>query len=385
MKEILKPRKFVIILSIWLISSTVINYIAIQGFVGEQENILYSTKQEKVNVSDFSSFQLKEDSSGIWSDNTAHKMIFNSTQGSFFEDSIESYYLNFDSLWGNCSEIEIEIEVNQNSTDIWFGTFIFELGSHYNLRGERSAYLNFIGRGLFQRGNVEIQAVRKMERNEYLSHNYPTNSTLFYRIKKNGRTLECSIRNANQTLVHKKWRSSNFYIPANYLLISLDTTENTFFEVTAINGSLTIENQNWQALRTRDNVILGLIIGVSIITIITIGAFVIRARIKQEQQRKRETSTWKVSPEEFVRRVEEAVERAKRRKKDQEVDIELVPTQFEGDIKDEFCMICKLNFSKSQEILQCPLCLSLYHQDHLLQWLTEQKKCPVCREPMKKS
>lgn len=384
LKGMLKIRKFVICLGIWIILSSMINIIHIQGFIGEQE-LLYSTEKEQVNVTNFSAFQLRDNCSAILSNNTDKKLVFNSTREPPYSDRVESYYLNFDPLWGNCSEIEIEIEVNQNLTKSLSGTFIFELGSHYNLRGERSAYLNYIGRTLFDHGDVKVQAVRKMERREGLSYDYPRDSTVIYKFKKIGRTLECSIQENNETIIHKKWRSSNFYIPINYLLISLDTTDNAFFEVTTINGSLLIEDRNWQALRTRANVILGLIIGLLIIGIITASIFIIRSRIKQEQQRKREAGAGKVPPEKYIRRVQEAVERAKRRKKDRIEEIELIPIRYEGGIEDEFCMICKLKFSKGQEILQCPLCLSLYHRDHLLQWLTEKKKCPVCREPMTKS
>lgn len=56
---------------------------------------------------------------------------------------------------------------------------------------------------------------------------------------------------------------------------------------------------------------------------------------------------------------------------------------YKGDVEDRFCMICKLELRINQEILECPLCGSLYHKEHLMKWIRINKKCPVCRGLLK--
>lgn len=53
---------------------------------------------------------------------------------------------------------------------------------------------------------------------------------------------------------------------------------------------------------------------------------------------------------------------------------------FKGKIKDEKCPICKLELRDNQNILVCPQCKTLYHEDHLIQWIDKENCCPVCDE-----
>lgn len=52
--------------------------------------------------------------------------------------------------------------------------------------------------------------------------------------------------------------------------------------------------------------------------------------------------------------------------------------EFSGDFGKEVCMICKLELRLEQTKLQCPICLSLFHNDHLVSWLKKVQTCPVC-------
>lgn len=52
--------------------------------------------------------------------------------------------------------------------------------------------------------------------------------------------------------------------------------------------------------------------------------------------------------------------------------------EFSGDFGKKVCMICKLELRLEQKILQCPICLSLFHHDHLVSWLKNNQTCPVC-------
>ncbi|NHJ86423.1 MAG: E3 ubiquitin protein ligase [Asgard group archaeon] len=58
------------------------------------------------------------------------------------------------------------------------------------------------------------------------------------------------------------------------------------------------------------------------------------------------------------------------------------PYQIRINEKDEksnrICLICKLEIRNKQQIYQCPNCESLFHREHLEEWLATSKKCPVC-------
>ncbi|MFW9923241.1 MAG: hypothetical protein ACFFDW_08155 [Candidatus Thorarchaeota archaeon] len=51
---------------------------------------------------------------------------------------------------------------------------------------------------------------------------------------------------------------------------------------------------------------------------------------------------------------------------------------YEGNILEKKCQICKILFKQNEHVLQCPYCETLFHVDHLLDWLIEHENCPVC-------
>ncbi|MHA1156951.1 MAG: hypothetical protein ACTSQK_12660 [Candidatus Heimdallarchaeota archaeon] len=52
--------------------------------------------------------------------------------------------------------------------------------------------------------------------------------------------------------------------------------------------------------------------------------------------------------------------------------------EFSGDYDKRVCMVCKLDLRSKQKTLECPICLSLFHYDHLVSWLKKVQTCPVC-------
>ena len=51
--------------------------------------------------------------------------------------------------------------------------------------------------------------------------------------------------------------------------------------------------------------------------------------------------------------------------------------------KPKICMICKLSLKPEQKITQCPMCQSLFHQEHVVEWLRVKGKCPVCQQSLR--
>ena len=56
---------------------------------------------------------------------------------------------------------------------------------------------------------------------------------------------------------------------------------------------------------------------------------------------------------------------------------------FVDSTKNQKCAICKLSFNENDTILQCKICLSLFHKEHLKKWLVANNFCPVCSSKMK--
>lgn len=52
--------------------------------------------------------------------------------------------------------------------------------------------------------------------------------------------------------------------------------------------------------------------------------------------------------------------------------------EYNGEIKGKKCAICKLVLEEDDEILFCPECETLFHEEHLIDWLIDHNDCPVC-------
>ena len=50
---------------------------------------------------------------------------------------------------------------------------------------------------------------------------------------------------------------------------------------------------------------------------------------------------------------------------------------------EKLCAICKLPIRKGQEISICPYCESIFHKEHLSDWLELADDCPVCNTKLK--
>jgi hypothetical protein len=51
--------------------------------------------------------------------------------------------------------------------------------------------------------------------------------------------------------------------------------------------------------------------------------------------------------------------------------------------KPSVCMICKLPLKSTHTINRCPMCQTLFHADHIFEWLKVKGKCPVCLQNLR--
>lgn len=66
----------------------------------------------------------------------------------------------------------------------------------------------------------------------------------------------------------------------------------------------------------------------------------------------------------------------------EEIKLVFKPIVFQGDRENQICSLCNKAVKEGHVILICPKCASLFHYDHLLDWLTDNPLCPVCHEDL---
>lgn len=86
--------------------------------------------------------------------------------------------------------------------------------------------------------------------------------------------------------------------------------------------------------------------------------------------------------ERYKERVESALNVALKKQKDLTSNEIVTAVEFTNAQREDFCMICKLQFKNKDTILQCPVCESLYHKEHLIEWIRVHKNCPVCSQKL---
>jgi len=57
---------------------------------------------------------------------------------------------------------------------------------------------------------------------------------------------------------------------------------------------------------------------------------------------------------------------------------------YKGETEGKICSICKLTFNDNETILFCSTCGSLFHEEHLISWLSNHSECPVCAKDFSK-
>lgn len=90
----------------------------------------------------------------------------------------------------------------------------------------------------------------------------------------------------------------------------------------------------------------------------------------------------KIAEERYKERVQEALNLALGKQKEITPNEIVKAVETTSFAKDDFCMVCKLSFKTKKDILQCPICESLFHKDHLLDWIRIHQNCPVCSQKL---
>ena len=90
----------------------------------------------------------------------------------------------------------------------------------------------------------------------------------------------------------------------------------------------------------------------------------------------------KKAEERYQERVQQALNTALGKRKEITPNEIIKAVETTSYTKDDFCMVCKLSFKTKKDILQCPICESLFHKEHLLDWIRIHQNCPVCSQKL---
>ena len=53
---------------------------------------------------------------------------------------------------------------------------------------------------------------------------------------------------------------------------------------------------------------------------------------------------------------------------------------YSGELIQDNCSICKLQLREDQKLSHCPYCNSLFHEEHMEEWMKYNQDCPVCNQ-----
>ena len=299
------------------------------------------------------------------------------------------YMVNYVLDFVDCTNIEIFITINyEYTTGSQDGQLYFKAG-YKPVSGSRDdicqvgySHCSF---GWRPGGYFEVQAYDDYAGGRKYSKTglVPAKGEFIFHIKKENRKITSEILDLSKEKVYGgTWRSVNFFKPVNYLEITTFSYSNSCYLISFTNFESTIDTEivDWEAMRERrDNIsIFLLILGAFIFPFLVVGIILSSNKIKKKKTNQKisirkspqKISTWEPIDfyEEETSEVpisEKLLEKAKL------VDNSILSKKL-------CCMICKLPFQEEQLIFECPECKSLFHIDHLVDWMLENNDCPVC-------
>ncbi|MFW9923796.1 MAG: RING finger protein [Candidatus Thorarchaeota archaeon] len=208
----------------------------------------------------------------------------------------------------------------------------------------------------------------------------PVKGEYIFHIKKANRQITCEILNLNMKRVFgRSWWSVNFFKPVNYLEITTWGESGSSFNISFTNLESTIDygRVDWEAMRDQhENVVIGLAIAGSI-TILIFIMFIPFILFRFENRKKKNIDSKRVI-QVMVNSSIDSLKVIDDISADEKILAMSITIDKRKLKQKKHCMICKLSFQERQVIFECPYCNSLFHLDHILDWLSNKDTCPVC-------
>jgi hypothetical protein len=137
-----------------------------------------------------------------------------------------------------------------------------------------------------------------------------------------------------------------------------------------------------------DNTLIIFVLVIGVIFFIILLILLVVLKTKREHQKKKPpvfAQNMQEAFDAYNQRLQQALEIAEKKKEDLSALALNSVEKYLGKLeKNDICMVCKLILNEKDDILQCPVCESLYHKDHLMEWIKVKNTCPVCSQNLKK-
>ena len=126
------------------------------------------------------------------------------------------------------------------------------------------------------------------------------------------------------------------------------------------------------------NIILYIAIGLALVGLSIWGIIYLRA--KQKEKLKKEQKAAVKMQNKGPTRLQSSTPTSVpiRTQKSSQSKINIDTLLYTGSTSGQICGICKLSFREDQAVCTCPYCESLFHKNHLEEWLVDYNDCPVC-------
>lgn len=350
------------------------------------------TEQEQMVFEDFSNFYLYNDCENITSILNNECLYFNVNYNSTI-DCWESYRLNLREL-GNVSDCELRLTqtINCNNSQ-YFAYFGISILTDYNYDLEQYTNESFhlagmgIGKEFFHqtlnyyRLNADFYFL-STDNDKVVILNKKEEIT--FSLSKKGKEVFVNFLDANnKSLFNTKASFGIHYANIKEIQIGFLASSYSQFiiNVTNFRANVSFEYRDMSKLIRKDEILTVLkAIFIVLSSILAIIALIISMLFMRKMIRKRRKNKDREIQEELQKEFTKW-----NLKNESEKVVILEGLVYEGEIpKDAKCAVCKLSIKKNKDILHCPNCKTLFHKDHLIDWLEQKNNCPICKKPLLK-
>jgi len=126
------------------------------------------------------------------------------------------------------------------------------------------------------------------------------------------------------------------------------------------------------------NIILYIAIGLALVGLSIWGIIYLKAKQKEKLKKEQQDAAKRQNTSPTRLQANPSTRVPTRTQKVSHGKINIDTLLYTGATSGQICGICKLSFREDQAICTCPYCESLFHKNHLEEWLVDYNDCPVC-------
>ena len=231
------------------------------------------SKKTQQIISDFSKFELYYPSSHYQYNKTDDNISIRCNRTTFMTIT---YLLNISKYWINGSNANFEVKFDYNF-DASMAILRFSFASAYDFSGEPVGVWfdeKLLGYADLREDDCRVATDYIGYHAKYKEHNLGLKNSAILFLKKNAGSMKCGVKDCDgKTILSRTWRSSEYYIPLNYVRITfMSRNAGNEVNITSIGGEITLQDRNWQVMLILYPLVKGVII-VAVIVLIVFGLY----------------------------------------------------------------------------------------------------------------